>query len=131
MMTDPIADMITRIRNAIAIERAEVEMPSSKTKIGIAETLKREGYIWGHEVEEQKPQNVLRIKLKYGRDGEKVIQHIQRTSKPGCRVFTQAREMPRVMDGMGISVLSTNKGIVSNKEALKENVGGEVLFQVW
>jgi small subunit ribosomal protein S8 len=131
MMTDPIADMLTRIRNALQIERPIVDIPASKVKIGIAEALKREGYIWEFEVVEQQPQNVLRINLKYGPNGELVIRHIQRGSKPGRRVYTSLKDMPEVLQGLGISILSTNKGILSNREARKEHVGGELLCTVW
>ena len=131
MMTDPIADMLTRIRNAVQIERPYVDMPSSKLKVGIANVMKREGYIWDFEVIEQSPQNVLRINLKYGPNGERVIQKIARNSKPGCRVFAGSRELPRVLEGMGINILSTNKGVMSNREARKEGVGGEVLCTIW
>ncbi len=130
MMTDPIADMLTRIRNALQIERLEVHVPCSKIKIGIAEALQREGYIWDFEVLEQSPQNVLKINLKYGPRGERVIETIQRVSKPGCRVFTSVADMQDVVQGMGIDVLSTSRGILSNREARKEGVGGEVLCRV-
>lgn len=130
MMTDPIADMLTRIRNAISIERLYVVMPSSKMKIGIAEALQREGYIWDFEVIEQAPQNQLQVNLKYGPRGEPVIQEIKRISKPGCRVFTSVADMQDVVQGMGINILSTSKGILSNREARKEGVGGEVLCGV-
>lgn len=131
MMTDPIADLLTRIRNAIRIERPVVDAPASKLKIGIAETLKREGYIWDYEVVEAAPQNVLRITLKYGPNGERVIQRIERTSKPGRRVFAAVDDIPEIRQGLGISIMSTNKGILSNREARKENVGGEVLCTIW
>ena len=131
MMTDPIADMLTRIRNAVRIERPHVDMPSSKMKIGIAQVLRREGYIWDYEVIEQQPQNVLRVNLKYGPNGELIIQHIQRTSKPGRRKYTSVKEMPTVLQGLGISILSTNKGVLSNREARKQGVGGEVLCTLW
>ena len=130
-MTDPIADMLTRIRNAVQIERPYVDMPSSKLKLGIADVMRREGYIWDFAVIEQSPQNVLRINLKYGPNGERVIQKIARNSKPGCRVFAGSRELPRVLEGMGINILSTNKGVMSNREARKEGVGGEVLCTIW
>lgn len=130
MMTDPIADMLTRIRNALQIERLDVVIPSSRLKVGIAEALQREGYIWDFEVIEQQPQNQLRINLKYGPRGERVIQTIQRVSKPGRRVFTSAADMPEIVQGMGICVLSTSKGVLSNREARKEGVGGEVLCSV-
>jgi len=131
MMTDPIADMLTRIRNALQIERPIVDIPSSKIKLGIAETLKREGYIWDFEVVEQPPQNTLRLKLKYGPNGERVIRHIQRTSKPGRRVYSNLRDMPEVLQGLGICIVSTSKGVLSNREARKEHVGGELLCTVW
>lgn len=130
MMTDPIADMLTRIRNALQIERAEVVMPASKIKIGIAEALQREGYIWDFEIIEEMPQNRLRINLKYGGRGEMVIQEIQRVSKPGCRVFTSVADMQDVVQGMGINILSTSKGILSNREARTQGVGGEVLCRI-
>ncbi|MFK7821156.1 MAG: 30S ribosomal protein S8 [Planctomycetaceae bacterium] len=130
MMTDPIADMLTRIRNALQIERPEVDVPSSKIKVGIAEALQREGYIWDFELVEQAPQNVLRINLKYGGRGEAVIQEIQRVSKPGCRVFTSVADMQEVVQGMGINILTTSKGVLSNREARKAGVGGEVLCRV-
>lgn len=131
MMTDPIADMLTRIRNAISIERPYVDMPASKIKIGIAEALQREGYVWDFEIIEQQPQDVLRINLKYGPNGERVVQTIDRVSKPGRRVFASVREMPEVLQGLGISVLSTNQGVLSNREARAKGVGGEVLCKIW
>ena len=131
MTTDPIADMLTRIRNALQIERPTVEIPASKVKIGIADVLKREGYIWSYEIIEQAPQNVLRVTLKYGPNGELVIRHIQRSSKPGRRVYSSLRDMSDVLQGLGISILSTNKGIFSNREARKNHVGGEVLCTIW
>lgn len=131
MMTDPIADMLTRIRNALHIERPFVDVPSSRVKIGIAEVLQREGYIWDFEIVEQSPQNVLRINLKYGPNGERVIQRIQRTSKPGRRVYAGLADLPDVLQGLGICVVSTSKGILSNREAKKEHVGGELLCTIW
>jgi small subunit ribosomal protein S8 len=133
MMTDPIADMLTRIRNAIAIERTVVEMPTSKVKVGIAEVLKREGYIWDFEVVENPdaPRNVLRIDLKYGPNGERVIRHIKRFSKPGLRKYAAVRDMPDILDGLGISIVSTSHGMLSNREAKAQNVGGEVLATIW
>jgi small subunit ribosomal protein S8 len=131
MMTDPIADMLTRIRNAVRIERPQVDVPASKIKVNIADVLKREGYIWDHEVVEQKPQNVLRIHLKYGPNGERVIQHIRRVSSPGCRIFARVDQMPEVLQGLGISVVSTSHGVISNREAKRKGVGGEVLCMLW
>lgn len=131
MMTDPIADLLTRIRNAVRIERPFVDVPASKVKVAIVEALKREGYIWDHEIVEQSPQNILRINLKYGPNGEKVIQHIERISKPGRRQFCQHADLPEVLQGLGICVLSTNQGVISNREAKAKGVGGEVLCKVW
>lgn len=131
MMTDPIADMLTRIRNALRIERPYVDIPASKIKVGIAETLQREGYIWDFEVIEQAPQNVLRVNLKYGPNGERVIQQLQRVSKPGRRRYASINDVPQVLDGLGISVLTTNEGVLSNREAQQKRVGGEVLCHIW
>ncbi len=131
MMTDPIADMLTRIRNAIRIERPFVDVPASKIKIGIAEALQREGYIWDFAVVEQQPCNILRINLKYGPNGEWVMQKIDRSSKPGRRVYVGVDDIPEILQGLGISILSTNKGVLSNREAKKQGVGGEVLCTIW
>lgn len=131
MMTDPIADMLTRIRNAVQVERSFVEMPTSKMKEGIAAALKREGYIWDHEIVEAQPQNVLRIQLKYGQAGEKVITKLVRESKPGRRVYVGVDAIPRVLGGMGTAVLSTTRGIMSSREAKKENVGGELICTIY
>ena len=133
MMTDPIADLLTRIRNAIHVERPYVDMPTSKMKVRVVEALKREGYVWDHEIveEEEAPVATLRVNLKYGPNGEHVIQHIERISKPGRRVYVGVDDMKEVRQGLGISVLSTSKGVLSNREARKEGVGGELLCQVW
>jgi small subunit ribosomal protein S8 len=131
MMTDPIADMLTRIRNALQIERTRVDIPSSRVKQGIAEVLQREGYIWDFETIEESPQNVLRLNLKYGPNGEDVIQSIQRVSKPGRRVYTRSRDAGDVLQGLGISVISTSQGVLSNREAKSKSIGGEVLCEVW
>ena len=131
MMTDPIADMLTRIRNALRIERTHVEIPASHVKTGIAEVLKREGYIWEFEVVEQEPQNVLRLNLKYGPNGEDVIQSIQRVSKPGRRVYARSSDCGDVLQGLGISVISTSQGVLSNREAKSKSIGGEVLCEIW
>ncbi len=131
MMTDPIADMLTRIRNALRIERTHVEIPTSRVKQGIAEVLKREGYIWELEVVEQEPQNVLRLNLKYGPNGEDVIQSIQRVSKPGRRVYARSSDCGDVLQGLGISVISTSQGVLSNREAKSKSIGGEVLCEIW
>ena len=131
MLTDPIADMLTRIRNAVQVERAFVEMPTSKMKVGLAAALQREGYIWDYEVVEQEPRALLRINLKYGQNGERVITKLVRESKPGRRHYVGVDEIPKVLGGMGTAVLSTTKGILSSKEAKKENVGGELLCTIY
>ncbi|TWU13850.1 30S ribosomal protein S8 [Symmachiella macrocystis] len=131
MMTDPIADMLTRIRNAVSIERAFVDVPLSKEKRGIADVLQREGYIWDYEIIEQQPCSAMRIHLKYGPNGERVIQKIDRVSKPGRRVYLGVNDLPEILQGMGISVVSTNKGLLSNREAKEQLVGGEVLCSIW
>ena len=133
MMTDPIADMLTCIRNAVRIERPRVELPLSKVKRGLAEVLKREGYIWDwrEEQEEGAPQKQLSIELKYGPNGERVIRHIRRVSKPGRRVYRQATGLRPVLNGLGISIISTSRGVISDREARQRNLGGEVLCEVW
>jgi len=133
MMTDPIADMLTRIRNAVRIERAEVGMPLSKVKRGVAEVLKREGYIWDWRVEEieGRPHKKLCIDLKYGPNGERIIQHIKRVSKPGRRIYSRSSKLRPILNGLGISIISTNRGVVSDREARQKNLGGEVLCELW
>lgn len=131
MMTDPIADMLTRIRNAVSVERPTVEMPISKVKIGVAEVLKREGYIWDWKAEEAEPVGQLHIDLKYGNSGEKVIRRIKRVSKPGCRVYSKSKDLRPVLNGMGIAILSTSQGLMSDRECRQQKVGGEVLCEVW
>ncbi len=133
MMTDPIADMLTRIRNAVRIERPLVQMPHSKVKRGVAEVLKREGYIWDwHEQDaEGAPGKELCIDLKYGPNGERVIRHIKRVSKPGCRVYSRANRLKPILNGLGISIISTSRGVVSDREARQKNLGGEVLCELW
>ena len=133
MMTDPIADMLTRIRNAVRIERPVVQMPHSKVKRGVAEVLKREGYIWDwHEQEaEGAPGKELSIDLKYGPNGERVIRHLKRVSKPGRRVYSRANALKPILNGLGISIISTSRGVVSDREARQKNLGGEVLCELW
>ena len=133
MMTDPIADMLTHIRNAVRIERPHVEMPLSKVKRGLAEVLKREGYIWDwrEEAEEGAPAKQLLIQLKYGPNGERVIRHLKRVSKPGRRVYRRADGLRPVLNGLGISIISTSRGVISDREARQRNLGGEVLCELW
>ncbi|MDO4573804.1 MAG: 30S ribosomal protein S8 [Planctomycetia bacterium] len=131
MMTDPIADMLTRIRNAVRVERPHVDLPYSNLKKNIAEVMKREGYIWDWQEIEAKPVNVIRIILKYGPNGERVIRHIKRVSKPGRRVYSGAESLKPVLNGLGISILSTSEGLLSDREAKRLNHGGEVLCEIW
>ncbi len=131
-MSDPIADMLTRIRNANTAKHNTVDVPSSKEKAAIADILTKEGYVKGFETLEDGVKKTLRITLKYGKDkNEKVITGIKRISKPGLRVYASCEEMPRVLGGLGIAIVSTNKGIITDKEARKFGVGGEVLAFVW
>jgi small subunit ribosomal protein S8 len=130
MLNDPIADMLTRIRNANSIHRKTLTMPASKIKVGIADVLLTEGFIEKYEVVEGKPFSELKITLKYGPDGELVIRTIDRISSPGCRTYCGASDLPRALRGLGIYVLTTPKGVVSDRTARKENVGGEILCKV-
>jgi len=131
MLTDPIADMLTRIRNAVSVERQHVEVPSSKVKRGLADVLKREGYIWDWAEVEEGPGLHIRLELKYGPNGERVIQSLKRVSKPGRRIYRQATDLKPILGGMGITILSTSSGVISDREARTKNVGGEVLCVVW
>ena len=130
-MTDPVADMLTRIRNANRLMRREVDIPSTAVKINIAEVLKREGFIHGFDIVAKPLQNDLRIALKYGPEGEKVIRNISRVSKPGCRVYRGHEDLPEVLNGQGVSVVSTNQGVLSDRECREKKVGGEVLCTVY
>jgi small subunit ribosomal protein S8 len=131
MMTDPIADMLTRIRNAVRVEKPFVDIPSSRFKRGIADVLKREGFIWDwKEVEEENPTATLRLELKYGPNGERVIQSIRRISKPGRRLYLRGKELKPVLGGLGISIISTSKGVISDREARRDNIGGEIVCVV-
>ncbi len=130
MMTDPIADMLTRIRNAVRVERAFVDIPTSRVKRGIADVLKREGFIWDWKEVEEQPIAHLRLELKYGPNGERVIQSIRRMSKPGRRLYSRSKELKPVLGGLGISIISSSKGVISDREARRDNVGGEVLCEI-
>jgi small subunit ribosomal protein S8 len=132
-MTDPVADMLTRIRNANVAFHDDVVMPSSKLKVALARILEQEGYISGSSVEDDSsyPGNRLRITMKYTPDRKRTISGIRRVSKPGLRVYTRADKLPRVLGGMGIAILSTNQGLMTDREARERHVGGEVLCQVW
>jgi small subunit ribosomal protein S8 len=131
MHTDPIADLLTRIRNATGVRHAQVTAPSSKMKVSVARVLREEGYIQGYDVTKDRPQPMLRIWLKYTEDGDSVISALERVSKPGCRVYADTRELPRVKSGLGIAILSTSSGIMTDKKARRMGIGGEVLCYVW
>ena len=130
-MTDPIADMLTRIRNANTVKHETVDVPASNIKKEIVRILLEEGFVRGYDVIEDEKQGIIRIQLKYGQAGERVIQGIKRISNPGMRVYTNAYEISKVLNGLGISIISTSKGILTDKQARKENVGGEVICYVW
>lgn len=131
-MSDPIADMLTRIRNANIAKHDTVDVPASKMKIGIADILLNEGYIKKYDIVEDGNFKTIRIALKYGKDkNEKIISGLKRISKPGLRVYANKEELPRVLGGLGIAIISTNLGVITDKEARKANVGGEVLAFVW
>ncbi|MBR5229644.1 MAG: 30S ribosomal protein S8 [Firmicutes bacterium] len=130
-MTDPIADMLTRIRNANTVGHDTVEIPASKMKKSIAGILTEEGYIKGFEVIEDNKQGIIRVEMKYGPAKERVITGIKKISKPGLKVYAKADEVPRVLGGLGIAILSTSNGVISDKEARKLGVGGEVICYVW
>lgn len=131
MWSDPIADMLTRIRNAGQARLATVSMPSSRMKEGIARVLRQRGFIAGYRVEGDPKKPVLVIELRYGRDHRPLIEGIERVSKPGRRIYVGVREIPRVRSGLGVAILSTPKGILSDDEARAEHVGGELLARVW
>ncbi|MEG1503408.1 30S ribosomal protein S8 [Enterococcus sp. 22-H-5-01] len=131
VMTDPIADFLTRIRNANMVKHDTVEVPASTIKRDIAEILKREGFVRDVEYIEDDKQGMIRVFLKYGKNDERVITNLKRISKPGLRVYVKADEVPRVLNGLGIAIISTSEGLLTDKEARNKNVGGEVLAYVW
>ncbi|MBR2322336.1 MAG: 30S ribosomal protein S8 [Clostridia bacterium] len=130
-MTDPIADMLTRIRNALIVKHDVVEVPASNMKKEIARLLLQEGYITSYEIVEQEVQDKIVITLKYGPNGEKVINGLKRVSKPGLRIYAGHDELPKVLGGLGVAIISTPKGVMTDKEARKANHGGEVLAYIW
>ena len=130
-MTDPIADMLTRIRNANVVKHETVDVPASNMKKELARILLEEGFIRGYDVIEDGKQGIIRIQLKYGQTGERVISGLKRISKPGMRVYADKHEVPRVLNGLGISIISTSKGILTDRPARKDNGGGEVFCYVW
>ncbi|MDD3156609.1 MULTISPECIES: 30S ribosomal protein S8 [Sporomusaceae] len=131
VMTDPIADMLTRIRNANSVHHDKVEIPASKVKQAMAEILKREGFIKDYDLVNDNKQGVLRLSLKYGPNREKVITGLKRISKPGLRVYAKKEQLPRVLGGLGIAIISTSQGIMTDKQARREGLGGEVVAYVW
>jgi small subunit ribosomal protein S8 len=130
-MSDPLADMLTRIRNGVSANFEAVEMPLSKLKVNVANVLKEEGYILDYHVLDQGVQGTLKVDLKYGPDNEKVITGIRRISKPGLRQYNKSVRIPKVMSGLGVAILSTSQGVLSDREARKRNIGGELLCEVW
>ena len=130
-MTDPVADMLTRIRNANTAGHAEVDVPASKIKKNIAEILLKEGYIKGYEVVETQPEDVIKIEMKYGAGKQRVISGIKRISKPGLKVYAKKDEVPKVLGGLGIAIISTSSGLITDKQARELGVGGEVVCYVW
>lgn len=130
-MTDPVADMLTRVRNASLAYHEQATMPSSKIKVNIARILEQEGYIRGYAVDDATPQPNLTIRLKYGPNRERVIAGLRRISKPGLRVYVKRDEIPRVLGGLGVAILSTNAGLLTDRSARKEGRGGEVVAYVW
>ena len=130
-MSDPIADMLTRVRNALMSGKEKVDVPASTVKEGIARILRDEGYIINYRVIEDNKQGIIRITLKYGEVDTPAIEKLQRISKPGRRVYVGASEVPRVLNGLGIAILSTSKGILTDRESKSQNVGGEVLCYIW
>ena len=130
-MSDPLADFLTRIRNGLQANFTSVEIPLSKLKSRVADVLKQEGYIADYHIDEQGPQGTLTIDLKYGPNNERVITGIRRVSKPGLRQYKKSDAIPKVMSGLGVAILSTSQGVITDREARKLNVGGEILCEVW
>lgn len=131
VMTDPIADYLTRIRNANMAKHDSVEIPASNIKKSISEILKREGFIRNYEVADDNKQGVIKVFLKYGPNGERVISGLKRISKPGLRNYVGAEDLPKVLNGLGIAIVSTSAGVITDKEARQKNVGGEVIAYIW
>lgn len=131
MVTDPIADMLTRIRNANQMRDKEVEMPASKIKVEIARILKEEGFIVDYKIKKNNIQDILVLSLKYSESKERVITGLKRISKPGLRAYVKAEDVPRVLNGLGIAIISTSKGVMTDKMARQQSLGGEVLAYIW
>ncbi|HXR17964.1 MAG TPA: 30S ribosomal protein S8 [Terriglobales bacterium] len=130
-LTDPVADMLTRIRNAISARHQKVDIPASKLKLEIARILKEEGYVSNFKATEEEGHKILRIYLKYASNNEAVISNVNRVSRPGCRVYVRRTEIPRVLGGMGINILTTPRGVMTGRQARKQGLGGELLCEVW
>ena len=131
MTSDPIADMLTRVRNALAARHPKVDVPASKLKTEIARILKEEGYITNYKVAEEGAKRTIKIYLKYGADSRPVISEIERVSRPGCRVYVGQQDIPRVLGGLGINILTTPRGVMTGRAAHREHVGGEILCRIW
>ena len=130
-LTDPVSDMLTRIRNAISARHQKVDIPASKLKLEIARILKEEGYISNFKATEEEGHKILRVYLKYANNNEAVISNVNRVSRPGCRVYVRRTEIPRVLGGMGINILTTPRGVMTGRQARKQGLGGELLCEVW
>ena len=130
-LTDPVADFLTRIRNAIRAKHQKVDVPASKLKLELARILKEEGYIANYKATEEQGHKLVRVYLKYGPDESATISNVTRVSRPGCRVYVGRNEIPRVLGGMGINILTTPKGVMTGRQARKEGVGGELLCEIW
>ncbi len=130
-VTDPVADLLARIRNAVGARHSKLDVPASRLKQEICRILKEEGYIASFKMVDEGGRRVLRLQLKYGPDNESVISHLMRISRPGCRVYVGRNEIPRVLGGMGINILTTPKGVMTGRRARREGVGGEILCEVW
>jgi len=130
-LTDPVADMLTRIRKAISARHQKVDIPASKLKLEIARILKEEGYISNFKATEEEGHKILRVYLKYANNNEAVISNVNRVSRPGCRVYVRRTEIPRVLGGMGINILTTPRGVMTGRQARKQGLGGELLCEVW
>jgi small subunit ribosomal protein S8 len=130
-MTDPIADLLTRIRNATNVRHDRADIPASKMKLEVAKILKQEGFIRTFKVMEEGPQGTIRIYLKYADDGEPVIHGLKRVSRPGCRIYSRVEDLPKVRNGLGVAVVSTNRGVLTDEQARGLRVGGEVLCEIW
>lgn len=131
MWADPVADMLTRVRNAARVQKRQVKIPSSKLKVGIARVLQEEGYVTGFDLIQDGKQGILRIDLKYGPHGEEIIHNIKRVSRSGCRVYRKVNDLPRVLDGLGIAIVSTHRGVLSDRGCREQKIGGELLCTVY